>query len=123
MTLLVHGIPNCDSVRRARAWLDEHGVEHRFRDLRAGDDADGGRLEREELERWADACGWQSLMNKRSATFRALSDEEKRIGERGAALDLMLRYPTLIKRPIAAHEDGDRVLVGFNESEWENAFC
>ena len=117
MTLCIYGIPTCDSVKKARRWLDAHGVEHRFHDLRA----DG--LETETLERWADACGWQSLLNKRSTTFRQLSDEDKRVAGREAALALLSAHPTLIKRPIAEHDDGQRVLVGFNESEWENAFC
>ena len=116
MTLVIYGIPNCDSVRKARKWLDEEGVDYRFHDLRA----DG--LTHKMLDEWADACGWQSLLNKRSATFRGLSDEEKRVAERDTALALMGANPTLVKRPVAVHEDGDRVLVGFNQTEWENAF-
>ena len=116
MTLVIYGIPNCDSVKKARKWLEGEGIDYRFYDLRA----DG--LTREMLGEWADVCGWHSLLNKRSATFRGLSDDEKRIDEREEALALMEGNPTLVKRPVATHEDGDRVLVGFNQSEWENAF-
>ena len=117
MALIVHGIANCDSVRRARRWLEGKGIDYRFHDLRA----DG--LERGSLEEWADAAGWESLLNKRSRTFAGLSDREKRVADRDAALALMEAHPALVKRPVAVHEDGARVLVGFNESEWENAFC
>ncbi|TCD04786.1 arsenate reductase [Erythrobacteraceae bacterium CFH 75059] len=115
MTLTLYGIPNCDTVRKARRWLDGNGIRHAFHDLR------GEGLERDVLERWADRAGWQSLLNTRSTTFRTLGDKERVVTDRGAAMEAMLQHPTLIKRPVA--ERGETVLVGFNASEWENALC
>ena len=114
MTTL-YGIPNCDTVRKARKWMDQRGLDYDFHDFRE----DG--LDEKALGTWADSCGWQSLLNKRSTSFRNLSDEDKRVTERDHAVRLMLDNPTLIKRPIMTH--GQTVLVGFNESEWENTLC
>ena len=115
MNITLYGIPNCDTVKKARRWLEERGVAYIFHDLRA----DG--LTRDVLDRWADEAGWHSLLNKRSTTFRALPDKEAVVQDCEAALAAMLQHPTLIKRPVLEKEG--RVLVGFNESEWENALC
>jgi arsenate reductase len=115
MTVTVYGIPNCDSVKKARRWLNERRIDYRFHDLRA----DG--LEVDLLERLADAADWHSLLNKQSKTFRELPDKQAVVQDRDAAFAAMLQHPTLIKRPVL--ELDNRVLVGFNESEWENALC
>jgi Spx/MgsR family transcriptional regulator len=115
MTTTVYGIPNCTTVKRARGWLEARGIDYRFYDLRA----DG--MERDLLERLADAADWHSLLNKQSKTFRELPDKAAVVQDRAAALDAMLQHPTLIKRPVLEH--GDRVHVGFNEGEWENTLC
>ena len=114
MTTL-YGIANCDTVRKARKWMDSRGLDYEYHDVRE----DG--LDEASLTDWADACGWQSLLNKRSTSFHNLSDADKRVTEREHAIRLMLANPTLIKRPILTH--GETVLVGFNESEWENTLC
>lgn len=108
----VYGIPNCDTVRKARKWLEAEGVEHSFHDLRS----DG--VPAEDLEHWADAVGWEVLLNRRSTTFRNLDDADRQDMDRPKALRLMQAHPTLIKRPVAVK--AQRVLVGFTESIWEN---
>ena len=115
MTATIYGIPNCSTVKRARGWLEERGVEHRFHDLRT----DG--VDRDLLERLADAADWHSLLNKQSKTFRELPDRAAVVQDKEAALAAMLQHPTLIKRPVL--EAGDRVLVGFTQTEWENVLC
>ena len=117
MTVHLHGIPNCDTVRKARKWLDAAGVEYEFHDFKK----DG--VDPAELERWADACGWEVLLNRRGITFRKLDEADKVDMTREKALRLMEAHPSLIKRPVAMQEDGARVLVGFAQSEWENALC
>lgn len=115
MTITVYGIPNCTSVKRARAWLEGRGLAYEFHDFKAeGVAADL-------LKRWADAADWHSLLNKQSKTFRELPDRATLVADRDAALAAMVAHPTLIKRPVL--EGNGRVLVGFNESEWENTLC
>ncbi|WP_435418850.1 ArsC family reductase [Parerythrobacter aurantius] len=113
----VYGIPNCDTVKKARGWLEAQGVDYTFHDYKK----EGA--ERGHLERWADRVGWEVLLNRRGTTFRALDDADKADIDRSKAIDLMLQHPSLIKRPVAEHEDGQRILVGFAQSEWENAWC
>lgn len=115
MITTLFGIPNCDTVKKARRWLEERDIAYAFHDVRA----DG--ISRDRIERWADAADWHSLLNKRSATFRQLPDKERVVQDRAAAIDAMLQHPTLIKRPVVEH--GNRVLVGFSVSEWENVLC
>jgi Spx/MgsR family transcriptional regulator len=117
VTTQLYGIPNCDTVRKARRWLDDNGHDYRFHDfMKEGVDAG-------ELERWADRCGWEVLLNRRGTTFRNLEEADKADMTREKALDLMRKHPSLIKRPVAAPQDSDRVLVGFAQNEWENALC
>ena len=115
MTIQLYGIPNCDTVRKARRWLDEAGIDHAFHDYKK----EGAEADR--LQAWADAVGWEALLNKRGTTFRKLPDSDKSGIDRDAAIALMVQHPSLIKRPVAEH--GDEVLVGFVQQEWENALC
>jgi arsenate reductase len=103
--LTLHGIPNCDTVKKARAWLDGRGVEYRFRDFKKEPPGAG------ELARWADAVGWEALLNRRGTTFRGLSDKERTGLDRDKALGLMGTQPSLIKRPVVT--EGAKVSVGF----------
>lgn len=116
MTLHIYGIPNCDTVRKARKWLNAEEIEYNFHDFKKeGVNAD-------DLERWADRCSWEVLLNRRGTTFRKLDDADKADVDRDKAIALMREHPSMIKRPIAETDDGTRVLVGFAESEWKNAF-
>ncbi|QYU69576.1 arsenate reductase [Leptolyngbya sp. 15MV] len=115
MTLNIYGIPNCDTVKKARGWLDSRGIEHRFRDFKkeGADPAD--------LARWADRAGWETLLNRRGTTFRKLDESDRADLDRAKALALMSAHTSLIKRPVA---EGDQVmLVGFDAAEWERALC
>ena len=104
--LTLYGIPNCDTCRKARKWLDANSVEHRFHDLRA----DG--LEKTALVRWVNRVGWQPLLNTRSTTWRGLPAADRQELNEKRALKLMLQHPTLIKRPVL--ESKKQVLVGFS---------
>jgi arsenate reductase (glutaredoxin) len=114
MTITLYGIPNCDTVKKARQWLDRQGLAYAFHDYKkAGIDA-------ATLSSWADSVGWEVLLNRAGTTFRKLSDAEKADIDRAKAIALMLSQPSLIKRPVVDHAGG--ILVGFKEAEWQAAF-
>ncbi|WP_165216043.1 ArsC family reductase [Affinirhizobium pseudoryzae] len=101
----IYGIKNCDTMKKARTWLDGHGIAHRFHDYKA----EG--IDRAHLERWSDDKGWETLLNRAGTTFRKLSDAEKADLSRDKAIDLMLSQPSLIKRPVLETDGG--ITVGF----------
>ena len=113
MTIELYGIPNCDTVKKARKWLDAHGLGYTFHDYKKKG-ADEGKL-----ASWSDAAGWEALLNKRGTTFRKLEDADKADLDRDKAFALMLEHPSMIKRPVVEYDGG--VLVGFNEEEWAAA--
>ena len=115
MTTTLNGIPNCDTVKKARKWLEAQGIEHRFRDFKK--DAPSA----DEVGGWADAAGWEVLLNKRGTTFRKLDEGDKADLTREKAIALMVQHPSLIKRPVLEHEGG--LLVGFREPEWKDELC
>lgn len=108
--IVVHGIPNCDSVRTARRWLKERGIAHEVRDLRA--DPPGS----EEVRSWADAVDWERLLNRRGATWRTLPPAEREGVDEAGAVTLMVSHPLLIKRPVI--DWGDDLTVGMDEEGW-----
>jgi arsenate reductase len=114
MTVEVYGIPNCDTVKKARGWLDQRGVAYAFHDYKK-EGADPGKL-----AQWSDAVGWEALFNRRGTTFRALPEADKADVDRAKALQLMLAHPSLIKRPVVEHLGG--LLVGFDPAAWGEAF-
>jgi len=103
--LTIYGIPNCDTCRKARKWLEQNGIAYQFHDLR-----DDG-LERATLEHWLAAVGLDALLNRRSSTWRQLPAEARDPLTESGAVELMLRHPTLVSRPVA--EKGSTVRVGF----------
>lgn len=105
MTPTLYGIPNCDTVKKARVWLDQHGVAYVFHDYKKAG------IDRERLECWVAAHGWETVLNRAGTTFRALPDADKAGINAGKAIDLMLAQPSMIKRPVL--DLGDRTLVGF----------
>lgn len=109
----VYGIPNCDTVKKARTWLDGKGIEFAFHDYKK----EG--VDPAKLAAWSDAVGWEPLLNRRGTTFRALSDADKADIDRAKAIRLMEASPSLIKRPVVEYDGG--VLVGFDAAEWERA--
>ncbi|MCT2560027.1 ArsC family reductase [Tsuneonella sp. YG55] len=111
MSIDFYGIPNCDTVKKARGWLDASGVEYTFHDYRKeGADADL-------LRSWVQAVGWERLLNRRGTTFRSLEPEQKEDLDAEKAMRLMVAQPSCIKRPVVDYPGG--VLVGFDADEWE----
>lgn len=114
MTIEFYGIPNCDTVKKARNWLDARGVAFTFHDYKKKG-ADPAKL-----LAWAGAVGWEKLLNRAGTTFRKLPDEAKRDIDEAKAIVLMAEHPSTIKRPVVEYPGG--LLVGFNEAEWAVAF-
>lgn len=111
----MHGIANCDTVKKARAWLGEHAVRYEWVDFRATPPS------REDLSRWSRAAGWERLLNRRGTTWRALDlEQQARVRDEASALALMLERPTLIKRPVLESDNG--ILVGFEADEYARRF-
>jgi arsenate reductase len=113
VTITIYGIVNCDTMKKARAWLTGHGVTYRFHDYKK----DG--IDRKLLAGWAREAGWETLLNRAGTTFRKLPDADKDKLDRQKAIALMLEQPSLIKRPVL-DVDG-RLLVGFKADEYERA--
>ena len=111
MMIKVFGLKNCDTCRNALKWLNNSGFIHEFYDIR------DNKIEADAVNRWILAVGLDSLLNTRSTTWRGLPDEKKAIINERAAMELMLEYPTLIKRPV--FEAGDEVIVGFKDIQKE----
>jgi arsenate reductase (glutaredoxin) len=110
--LTLYGIPNCDTVKRARAWLDARGVEHRFHDFKKAGVPESA------LQRWLATAGWERLLNRRGTTWRALPESVQAgaTDEAGAAL-VMRGTPSVIKRPVVEWPGGEAT-VGFDEADW-----
>ncbi|MGF2736060.1 ArsC family reductase [Marinobacter sp. DUT-1] len=106
----LYGIKNCDTVKKARKWLDDQGISYDFHDFKK----DG--LSSEKLSEWEQAIGWEPLLNRRGTTWRKLPDEVRDTISAQSAHDIMLENPSIIKRPVVEH-DGD-VFVGFKADEW-----
>lgn len=113
-TPMLYGIPNCDTVRKARKWLDRHEVAHNFVDSREAPPS------REHLSEWLGIVGPERLINRRSTTFKQLSDAERSALDQSGAVDVLLAYPTLIKRPVL--EWRATVSVGFTADEYAHYF-
>ena len=102
---IIYGIRNCDTMKKARAWLDSHGVEYTFHDYKSV------WIERAKLERWAKKVGWETLLNRAGMTFRKLPEKDRNGVTEAKAIALMLKQPSMIKRPVL--EMGAKLLVGF----------
>ena len=109
--ITLYGIKNCDTVKKARRWLESNEVEYQFHDFRQ----DG--LDKKQLTAWVENLGWESVVNKRSTTWRNLSDEEKEISSNAKAVKLLAANPTLIKRPVVVKNK--TLLIGFKEAEFQ----
>jgi len=110
MTHTLYGIPNCDTVKKARVWLDQHGVAFAFHDYKKAG------IERPRLEAWVAEHGWETVLNRAGTTFRALPDSDRADLDAGKAVALMLAQPSMIKRPVL--DLGDRTLVGFKPERY-----
>jgi arsenate reductase len=114
MPITIYGIKNCDTMKKARAWLDSHGVAYAFHDYKSAG------IERERLERWEKKVGWETLLNRAGTTFRKLPDKDNQGIDAGKAIALMLREPAMIKRPVL-DLGRDRILVGFKPEIYDGA--
>jgi len=107
----IYGIKSCDTMKKARTWLDEHGVPYAFHDYKAAG------IERERLEAWSRKVGWEVLLNRSGTTFRKLPEADRADLNERKALALMLAQPSMIKRPVL--EQGAKLLVGFKPAEYQ----
>jgi len=113
MTLTMYGIKNCDTVSKARKWLEERGVAYAFHDYKTAG------IDRPRLEAWVAELGWETLLNRAGTTFRKLDEADKRDLDAAKAIDLMLAQPSMIKRPVL--DLGARRLAGFKPEIYEAA--
>ncbi len=114
MTIRIYGIKNCDTMKKARAWLDKQGVDYAFHDYKTAG------IDRERLERWCKKVGWEALLNRAGMTFRKLPDKDKQGIDAKKAITLMLDQPSMIKRPVL-DLGRDRLLVGFKPDLYKEA--
>jgi len=110
----IFGIKNCDTMKRAFAWLTVHGVEHEFHDYKKAG------VSTELLKTWSDRVGWEKLLNTRGTTWRKLSEDQRRDMNETKALQLMHQQPSLIKRPVIDHSES--LLVGFDDAAYGRLF-
>jgi len=110
MKATIYGIRNCDTMKKARAWLDTKGVEYDFHDYKVSG------ITREKLAGWIKVAGWETLLNRAGTTFRKLPDDAKQDIDERKAIKLMLEQPSMIKRPVL--ERGRTLLVGFTEERY-----
>jgi arsenate reductase len=110
----IYGIRNCDTMKKARAWLDAQGVAYAFHDYKAAG------IDRARLEGWAREAGWETLLNRAGTTFRKLPEADREGVTEDKAIALMLAHPSAIKRPVLEGAGG--LLVGFKPAEYEARF-
>jgi arsenate reductase (glutaredoxin) len=113
--ITLYGIKNCDTMKRARRWLESHQIEHTFHDYKTAG------IERATLEGWAKKAGWTLLLNRTGTTFRKLADADKQALTETRAISLMLAQPSMIKRPVLVAKE--RLIVGFKEDEYQSFFA
>ncbi len=114
MTVTIHGIRNCDTMKKAFTWLDEYGVDYAFHDYKKVG------VTRDMLEKWCEAAGWEKVLNRAGTTFRKLPDEAKAGLDRDRAIALMLEQPSMIKRPVL--ETGSALEIGFKPERYAALF-
>ena len=116
MPITIYGIKNCDTMKKARAWLDKRGVEYAFHDYKSAG------IDKGKLEGWAKKAGWEALINRAGTTFKKLPDKDKEGLTEKKALALMLEQPSMIKRPVLELA-ASKLLVGFKPEQYEAAFA
>ena len=107
----MYGIPNCDTIKKARKWLDANSIEYTFHDYKKSG------VPEKQLRQWVKKSGWDTLLNRRGTTWRQLDDKIKKNINESLAIKVMLENPSAIKRPVL--ESGKNLLTGFTESEYE----
>jgi arsenate reductase (glutaredoxin) len=114
LTVTIYGIKNCDTMKKARAWLESHGVAYAFHDYKIAG------IDRKRLEQWSKQVGWETLLNRAGTTFRKLPDASKQGLDAAKAMALMLAEPSMIKRPVL-DLGGGKLLVGFKPDDYSAA--
>ena len=114
MSIILYGIPNCDTVKKARSWLDARGIAYVFHDYKK-QGADPARI-----AGWVEQAGWEKVLNRAGTTFRKLPDADREGLDADKAVRIMAANPSCIKRPVVEFSDG--LLVGFKDAEWNAAF-
>lgn len=112
--ITLYGIKNCDTVKKARKWLDQHGVEYRFHDFRE----DG--LDQDTVRGWLEELGWETLVNRRSTSWKALDEQTRQNMDTQTALSAIMEQPTLIKRPLL--DTGHERFTGFSAASYQTIF-
>ncbi|MCW1936521.1 MULTISPECIES: ArsC family reductase [Pseudomonas] len=115
MSYVLYGIKACDTMKKARTWLDEHQVDYAFHDYKSVG------IDRANLEKWCNEHGWQTILNRAGTTFRKLDDAQKADLDQAKAIELMLAQPSMIKRPVL--DLGDKTLVGFKPDNYQAALA
>ena len=113
MTITIYGIKNCDTMKKARAWLDKAGIGYAFHDYKTQG------IDKAHLERWSKEVGWETLLNRAGTTFRKLPDQDKEGLTAAKAIKLMAEQPSMIKRPVL--DLGKKLLVGFKPDDYKAA--
>lgn len=113
--IIVYGIPNCDTVKKARAWLAEQGLEYRFHDFKKAG------VPEEQLDDWLERFGWETVINRRGTSWRRLPAEEREAMDVARAREAALANPSLIKRPVVEHNGN--TLIGFAADDWQEALA
>lgn len=111
MSVIIHGIPACDTMKKARRWLDDHDVEYTFHDYKKLG------IDTASLQAWCNQIGWETLVNRRGTTWRKLPEADREGLDEKGAIALMQANTSLIKRPVLVQDD-DKILVGFDEKSY-----
>ncbi|MCB1668708.1 MAG: ArsC family reductase [Porticoccaceae bacterium] len=109
--ITLYGIKNCDTIKKARKWLDNHDINYRFHDVRA----DG--IDNLAIQHWVDKCGWETVINKRGTTWRKLPEQVQQSTNEDNVVNLLLEYPAMIKRPVL--DTGKIIEIGFKEARYQ----
>lgn len=115
MSVTIYGIKNCDTMKKARVWLETQGVAYQFHDYKASG------ISADKVRDWVDRAGLSVVLNKAGTTFRKLPEEVRQALDEAAAIDLMVAQPSMIKRPVL--EVGDQLIVGFKIEAYQSVFA
>ncbi|NLS01952.1 ArsC family reductase [Rhizobium sp. P32RR-XVIII] len=114
MTATIYGIKNCDTMKKARGWLEDHGLAYDFHDYKAVG------IDRSRLEQWVEKAGWETVLNRAGTTFRKLPEADRENLTKEKAIGLMLEQPSMIKRPVL--ETDGKLLIGFKPENYAAEF-
>ncbi|MBC8212015.1 MAG: ArsC family reductase [Gammaproteobacteria bacterium] len=108
--LMMYGIRNCDTIKKARAWLDQHAIHYQFHDYKKHG------IDHDQLQRWVSELGWEQLINKRGTSWRKLDQQQQSVMDDSLAVKVMMQNPSIIRRPLLVV--GEQKILGFNEKTY-----